>query len=128
MKEECVQTIDIQVTPRKYPDGYFECDINGGAEVVDEAICLKNGTYQINFTLDQNCQWSWDSSRPFQVNPGKCPRENHPADHPHFEVVDPVSPKSFTVEARSPGNNKRIFHYRLNFENGDTYDPIIIRE
>ena len=107
MKSEDLRTMEITVSPSA-GTGEVECDI-AGQEVMDDA--------------------SWDQNDPFCARPGKCPRPGHPT-HPHMGVkAGSITAKAFTVQAREEHPPKRrVFHYRLNFADGRTCDPIIIRD
>jgi hypothetical protein len=125
MRENMMATINVSVTPTGKNGDEVECDITG-REVIDDAIFLpKANTYVINFDLDPAAAENWNLQNPFCANNGKCPALNA-APHGHF-TVQRVSNKQLTVEARPPAG-KSVFHYRLNFSDGGTCDPIIIRD
>lgn len=122
-KDEHVAAVEINVTPRDACGHDVECDI-AGHDVIDDAIILaKERTFQINFNLQGPKQW--DKANPFNARSGKCPRQDAPA-HGQYDVVA-CTDKKLTIEARAPGR-KSIVHYRLNFADGTTCDPIIIRD
>lgn len=122
MMKEDLQAVGITVTPRMTHDG-FECDISG-QYVVDDAICLPKGQdHDLTFTIAAGSAWTWDTSTPFASRVGKCPAPGTKG--------GPLTPKGAngtTFSVNVPSGNKNIFHYRLNFSGGDTFDPIIIRD
>lgn len=125
MREQKVMAIEISVQPQLQGND-VECDITG-QDVVDDAIRLpKEGTFEIGFNLDPTGAWSWNESDPFCARPAKCPPVGSPQ-HGLLSVTGTPTAKRFTVEAR-PTGSARIFHYRLNFANGKTCDPIVIRD
>jgi hypothetical protein len=123
MNGPSVKSANIEVTPKLTPHG-IECDIKGGDEVVDEAIWLdRNNDYEVSFTIKGGPEWALDENKPFMCGPGKCPP---PTAQGSALRVGNIQSHAFTVEV--PKGPRNIFHYRLNFENGGTYDPIIIRD
>jgi len=125
MKEQEIMAVGVTVKPEKCGNE-VECDISG-QHVLDDAIVLSmDRKFTINFVLDDDSDWSWNVDDPFCARVGKCPRIGDPQ-HGLLRVTGTPTAKSFTVEAQKTGA-KRIFHYRLNFANGETCDPIIIRD
>lgn len=125
MREQEIMAVGITVTPKKVGND-VECDISG-QYVVDDAIILSmDRTYKIDFVLDDDSDWCWNVDDPFCAKIGKCPPVGSPQ-HGLMRVTGTPTPKRFSVDARETGA-KRIFHYRLNFANGETCDPIIIRD
>lgn len=120
-------TIDVSVKPTGVAvnGNEVECDLKG-AEVTDDAIFLpQSGDYDINFKLDAAGAASWDTNDPFCAKNGKCPPPKAAA---HGQVtLKSVSAKTLTVTAKAPGQ-RNVVHYRLNFADGTTCDPIIIRD
>lgn len=125
--EDLAETIEISVRPRGATGqpGEVMCDI-AGDKVIDDAIILPiEGTFHITFNLDGPATASWHKTDPFCAHIAKCPPQNS-ASHGNMTVTSKSS-KQFTVEAKAMGR-RAIFHYRLNFAGGGTYDPIIIRD
>jgi hypothetical protein len=123
MNGPSVKSANISVTPKLTPHG-VECDIRGGNEVVDEAIWLdKDSDYQVTFTIKGGPDWALDKEKPFVCGPGRCPPPNSRSSALHAANIQD---DSFTITV--PKGPRNVFHYRLNFENGGTYDPIIIRD
>jgi hypothetical protein len=124
MKEEFVSTV-VTVSPQNTMHG-LECDITG-KEVHDDAIFLDHDKgYEIEFTIPDDSDWEWDVTDPFCARVGKCPPPGSPP-HGLMGVKGTPTRKKFTVDAR-PTGGKQVFHYRLNFRGGRTYDPVIIRD
>ena len=125
MREQEIMAVGVTVKPQRC-GGEVECDISG-QDVVDDAIILSmDRTFTINFNIAEDSEWSWNVDDPFCARIGKCPPVGSPQ-HGLMRVKGTPTAKSFSVEARETGA-KRIFHYRLNFANGETCDPIIIRD
>lgn len=130
MREEDLRQMTITVAPGSAcgSDNEIECDISGSG-VHDDAIFLpKDGDYEITFNLDRAAQVDWDQD-PFCAQLKKCPRPGT-GSHGLMKVKQgSVTAKSFVVEAKAgPTPARRVFHYRLNFSDGSTCDPIIIRD
>lgn len=126
MKDEELLQTEVTISPRNTAHG-LECDIDG-SNVVDDAICLpRDRSYMIRFTLDPSSQWKFNTDDPFCARVGKCPPPDWPGEG-SLRVSGTPTRDDFTVEARGTGGAKKIYHYRLNFEGGRTYDPIIIRD
>jgi hypothetical protein len=123
-EKEVMATVDVSVTPTgRIRGNEVECDLEG-RDVEDDAIFLeRDRTFVINFNLDPHGPDSWDEENPFSARTGKCPR---PDAEPHglMRVTD-VSPKQLTVTA-GPVRRRSVIHYRLNFADDTTCDPIII--
>lgn len=125
MEEELMPT-EVKVRPKNTAHG-LECDITG-RDVIDDAICLpKERSYLIKFRLDQESPWKFDTTNPFSARAGKCPPPDWPGEG-KLKVTGTPTRDEFTVEAKDTGGSKKVYHYRLNFEGGRTYDPIIIRD
>ena len=122
------ETVKVTVEPYVNDEGRLECNITGdGGTVIDDAICLRRDReYQIDFKLHDNSKYYWDVEDPFCAKVGKCPPRGAPQ-HGVVKLVGTPTRSQFTVEAKQT-TSKQIFHYRLNFEGGRTYDPIIIRD
>lgn len=121
-----MQTINLKVTPgAKIGQNELECDITGHKDyVVDDAVMLPHDKdFKLVFELDQNAQVKWDRNNPFGAKTGKCPPTNAQA-HSHIKKTS-VNDRTLEVEARAP-NKRSVVHYRLNFDDGSTCDPIII--
>lgn len=123
MREEDLRQVEISVTPQ--PDtgcgNEIECDITG-TDVVDDAICLqRSNSHAITFNLPAG--WAWETTTPFVARQGKCPEEDAMGG-PFQPTIVSATQLQITV----PQGGKAIFHYRLNFDNGKTCDPIIIRD
>lgn len=130
--------VQFTVTPQPPADGNeIECDITGGSNVVDDAIKLPKGNgYLIEFVLhDPTSTYQWapivttgpDKSTPFVARNGKCPKEGKPKNSNY--APQSIAGTTLTVAApATPHGRDETIHYRLNFANGDTCDPIIIRD
>lgn len=127
-------TVQYAVTPLPPADGNeIECDVVGN-NVVDGAIRLPKGNgYIIQFALNDptgTYQWAAQTphSTPFTARNGKCPKAGKSANG-SYRVTSASNSTLIVVEApATPGNRDEVIHYRLNFANGHTCDPIIIRD
>jgi hypothetical protein len=144
MKEDKTEGLDemtrvqFTVTPQPPADGNeIECDITGGSNVVDDAIKLPKGSgYLIDFVLDDNTgTYEWapivttgpNKSTPFVARNSKCPKAGKSVNGSY--APQSVVGTTLTVAApATPQGRDEIIHYRLNFTNGETCDPIIIRD
>ncbi|MBA3576365.1 MAG: hypothetical protein H0W39_01945 [Sphingomonas sp.] len=131
MKDEDFRQMTIKVTPKPGTGtgNEIECDISG-TNVCDDAIFLpKTGNYEITFEIDPKVTADWKKADPFCARLKKCPRRGSPS-HGLMQVKCVAADlQSFIVEARaSPIPARQVFHYRLNFADGATCDPIIIRD
>ncbi|QNM82182.1 hypothetical protein H8M03_09125 [Sphingomonas sabuli] len=121
-----METIQLKVTPGpKGPHDEVECDLASHSDyLVDEALILPHDKdFTLVFELDQNAPANWDLDNPFCARTGKCPPRKAQA-HSHVRQTQ-VDKRRLEVEARAP-NAKSVIHYRLNFDDGTTFDPIII--
>lgn len=126
MKDKEILAAEINVTPTTHLKGDdVECDIDG-RKVHDDAIRLgRDDDYTLTFTLDPQGAYKWAAQDAFVARNGKCPRAGAPSNG-RYQIVDRQD-YVLTVEARGNGN-REVIHYRLNFDNGKTCDPIIIRD
>jgi hypothetical protein len=114
------------VTPMGPPDGKeVECAITG-PNVIDEAIFLDlNQGYDLTFELAPGT-YTFDLNKPFCNQSGKCPPAKGGSAHSPYSVTS-RSATTITVHC-DPVHAKAVSHYRLNFANDFTCDPIIIHD
>ncbi len=127
--EAAVKSTNVTVTPVSMNGKSVECDISG-PDVVDDAIFLGlDQGYDLTFQLVSGPGGSltFDQNKPFCNQSGKCPPElpGGSAHHPYSVTAN--SATSITVHC-SPVNSKAVAHYRLNFADGSSCDPIIIHD
>jgi len=122
-------SVKIRVEPDGGPKGKDQkCHIkdDGGthpsAKVKDNKITLdaKAGPFIIEFKLTGNLDWA--EKNPFLVKKGECPGEGE------FEReqiwIQPPDGKKLTVLDLNSGKGCEL-HYRMNFADGTSCDPII---
>ena len=122
--------IDITVTPTGGAGPNVECDITGPADyVTDHAIFLplNSGDFEIYFTLDPGPQsLSWNAN-PFAAHVGKCPKGPTPPPNQPQGQFTPDAPNGSVLRVQATGQSKRsVAFYKLNFNGGNSCDPIII--
>jgi hypothetical protein len=125
---EALMTTTVTITPTAVNGTDVDCDI-AGADVIDGAIFLnKDETYDIAFQLQAGVGVAaFDQSNPFANRNAQCPGQNAKPQPPCAVTADPSAPlyDSFTVRV-SPTGNKGVSHYRLNFADELSCDPIMI--
>jgi hypothetical protein len=120
----------VTVTANSVNGADVSCDFSGG-DVIDDAIWVHDASSTtVTFTLvdntGQNVQF--DTGNPFGNQKGHCPPYPGSPKKP-CSLQNPPAPtgSSFTMSI-APTNGKAVTHYRLNFTNGRTCDPIIIHD
>lgn len=128
-EKTAVKATSVTVKPASVNGKTVECDITG-PDVTDDAIFLGlNQGYDLTFQLVSGPGGSlaFHPNKPFCNQSGKCPPELPGGSaHPPYNVTA-KSPTSITVHC-SPVNSKAVAHYRLNFADGSSCDPIIIHD
>ena len=127
---EALMITTVTITPTAVNGTDVDCEISG-ADVVDGAIFLnKDDTYDLTFQLQGGGGVGvaeFDHSNPFANRNAQCPGANAKPQPPCAVTVNPGAPQydSFTVRV-SPTGNKGVTHYRMNFADGLSCDPIMI--
>ena len=120
--------IDITVTPTGGAGPNVECDITGPPDsVTDHAIFLPldSGDFEIYFTLDSK-SLSWNTNA-FGAHVGKCPKGPTPPPNQPQGQFTPDAPNGSVLRVQATGQSKRsVAFYKLNFNGGNSCDPIII--
>lgn len=122
-------TCTVTVTP-VYVDGKnVTCIPCGGCVEADAILVPQNGSVDITFELEDGPGGTYDfhSEKPFTNQMGQCPPPL-----PAGTVTVPFSltscgAKAITVHSE-PTNGKAHSFYRLNFQDGYTWDPVIIHD
>ncbi len=130
MKKEEAEAVlaTFTVTPIAVDGKDVECGI-AGPNVIDEAIFLDlDQGYDLTFQLVSGLgsTYSFDPNKPFCNQSGRCPPAKGGSAHSPYSVTS-KSATSITVHC-DPIHSKAVSHYRLNFANDFTCDPIIIHD
>jgi hypothetical protein len=124
-REAEAMLVSFTVTPVAVNGKDVECAI-GGPNVIDEAIFLDlDQGYDLTFELVSDT-YSFDPKQPFCNQSGRCPPAKGGSAHSPYSVTS-KSATSITVHC-DPVQSKAVSHYRLNFANDFTCDPIIIHD
>jgi len=126
-EDATVKTTTIEVEPVSVNGKAVECKITGD-DVADDAIFLGlNQGYDLTFKLVNAGSLVFHQAKPFCNQKGKCPPELPGGSAHNPYSVTPISPTSIAVHC-SPVNLRQVAHYRLNFDDGSSCDPIIIHD
>lgn len=120
--------INVNVTPVGVNGTDVDCDFAGAAEVVSNALFLKHtDDFDITFHLIQaHGVNTFAAQKPFCNQPNRCPRPGAGNAVPPFRLT--ANPgNSITVHV-DPVGNRGVSHFRLNFNNNLSCDPIIIHD
>jgi hypothetical protein len=128
--------VAVDVTPKLVQGNTVVCEIDGGpgagGKVKGGIIKLKSGSYQIAFTLQPGdlpgLQFVQGGGNAFWCDTNSCPTVS--SNNSNNQLSNPqVSPdgSTLTVDADMSPPKSAIF-YSLNFNNGKSYDPIIIHD
>ena len=121
--------IIVTVTPgNPNPNKDVPCNLHVAPPqyLVDDAIWLDpTQDYNITFNLPGGGQRTWDTTggSPFCNQKGQCPSMTAGTQN-GFSVTG-KGPYAMTVYVPSQGG-RGVQHYRMNFDNGYTCDPIIV--
>ena len=117
-------TVDVINIVPVGPDT-VDCDLVGpNTIVIDNALFLTaDTTYDITFNLDLNTGFAFDQNNPFSNQKKKCPPGNGGAQPPCSITANAADSFTIQVDGRK---KKYVTHYRINFDSGDSWDPIII--
>jgi hypothetical protein len=128
-EESAVRATTVTVKPLSVNGNDVECDILG-PDVTDDAIFLQqNQDYDITIKLVPGPAGSYKfhQTKPFCNRNAKCP----PA-LPGGNALPPFSAQRVSdtelLISAAKVNGRAVAHYRLNFDNGQTCDPVIIHE
>jgi hypothetical protein len=127
--------INVTVTPgnpKANKDVPCQLQVAPPQYLVDDAIWLDPGqAYDITFNLVGGVARTWSQqgsgeNPPFCNTKGQCPDTSVGAQYGF--TVTPGGPNKITVNVPSQGQSgtRAVQHYRMNFDNGYTCDPIII--
>jgi hypothetical protein len=119
-------SVNVQALGVKGND--VDCHITG-SDVTDDAIFLElDKQYDIAITLDPGSTGvKFHQTKPFCNQNSKCPPELPGGNATHPFSVTRNSDTSLTIHA-APVHSRAVAHYRLNFDGGESCDPIIIHE
>lgn len=134
--------ITIDVTPKLVQNTaqgtlvLCEIDQSGGgnSNVKGGLIKLRRGSdYQLTFQIQPGdvpgLQFDQGANGAFWCDMDSCP--GGPGNNSQGQLnnprVDPHDPTKLTVDADPDGTRNGV-HYRLNFNNGGSFDPVIIHE
>lgn len=119
--------VHVTVTPVQVNGTDVDCDITG-ADVIDNALFLPNaGTYDIQLQLAPALGVNaFAAQRPFCNQPNRCPRPPGGNAVPPFRLTANTG-NAITVRL-DPVGQRGVAHFRLNFNNNLTCDPIIIHD
>jgi len=124
-----VTSTTVTVTPQSVNGNEVDCSISG-SDVSDDAIFLDHSHgYDITIKLKSGPGGSYNfhPTKPFCNQKGKCPPELPGGSAHNPFSVTPIDATSILVHC-DPVPGKGVAHYRLNFDNGMSCDPIIIHD
>ena len=120
--------ITVTVTPgTPNPNKEVPCQLHVAPPqyLIDDAIWLDpTQDYSLTFNLPGGGPRTWDvAGQPFCNMKGQCPGQNGTTQN-GFNVTN-KGPNAITVYVPAQGG-KAVQHYRMNFDNGYSCDPIIV--
>jgi hypothetical protein len=137
--EETITRTDVavDVTPKLVQGNTVVCEIDAGSgaggKVKGGIIKLQRGNYyQLVFVLQQGdvpgLQFTQGGSNAFWCDMNSCPTAS--SNNSNNQLSNPtVSPDGLTLTVDAdPKPPKNAVYYSLNFNNGGSYDPIIIHD
>ena len=102
-----------------------ECDFNGPT-VTDNALFLSlNTAYDITFNLEDGTEYTFDPAKPFCNKKMRCPPELPKGSVQKPFTITTKDSDSIKVHV-DPVPSRKVTHFRLNFNDGYSCDPIII--
>ena len=129
--------VEVEVTPKLIQGPMVVCEIDpgpgSGGKVKGGVIKLRRGAdYQIVFELQDGdvpgLQFAQGGSNAFWCDINTCPTSA--GNNSNGQLTNPTvdsTGRKLTVDA-TPTAQKNAVHYRLNFNNGCNFDPIIIHD
>ena len=122
------KSINVTVTPVGVTGTDVDCDFAGAPEVISNALFLdRTDDFDVTFQLvPAHGVSAFAALRPFCNQPNRCPRPPGGNAVPPFRLTANTG-NTITVHVGS-GGPKRVSHFRLDFNNNLTCDPIIIHD
>lgn len=125
-----VATATVDVKPIALTGDEWDCEMSGPIAADDGVFVPGNANFETTFRLvdgDDGTKLSFHESKPFCNQKKRCPPKAPGGNASHPFTVTPNGPQSITVRS-APVRGKGLSHFRLNFADGTSYDPIIIHE
>lgn len=125
-----VASATVDVKPITMGGTERDCEMSGSIAADDGVFVPRDTDFDITFRLvpsDDGTMLSFHGEKPFCNQKKRCPPELPGGNASAPFTVTPNGPHSITVRS-APVRGKGISHFRLNFTDGTSYDPIIIHD